>query len=274
MLREKSLAQMIEETESAIRAKPTDTEPRWLLFQLLCLTGTWDRAQNLLPTATGSVAPGKIGATAVAKLYQRLIEAEKHRTAVFAGLRAPEFLSHPPEWTLALIEALAFESIGDQTKADQQREVGLEAAPTVTGQTPQGRFDWLADADSRLGPVFEVIQSGVYYWVPLNEISSLFHPEPARIIDLVWSPVSLALTNGQVLQGHVPARYPGAEVASDSIRLGHQTQWREQGRTGTFGSGQKMWMHNAGEWAMRDIRECHFVTPTDNESLDSSCNDA
>lgn len=273
LLRKKSIAQMIQETEGVIRSQPTNTEPRWLLFQLLCLTGTWDRALKLLPSATGAIASGKTSEIAATQRYQQLIQAEKSRIEVFAGLSAPDFLSPAPAWMLALIEALTFEAIGDQFQADQQREIGLGAAPSVSGHTPQGDFEWIADADSRLGPVCEFMQGGQYHWIPLYEISSFFHPEPARIIDLVWSPVSLALTTGQVLQGHMPARYPGAETASDSIRLGHQTQWLEQGRTGSLGSGQKMWMHDTGEWAMRDVRECHFhaqVNHTNNKSIDGA----
>ncbi len=258
LLQDKCISQAIADTESAIRTEPVVPEHRWLLFQLLCLTGNWTRALTLLTLGAQAVAPGKAGAASVMLLYQQLIDAEQARGKVFAGLSSPTFFSQAPTWVLSLVEALAIESLGDQEAADKRRESALAAAPSVKGRTQMGSFEWFADADSRLGPVFELMHNGQYFWVPMSDVSSVFMPEPNRIVDLVWTPVSLSLTNGQVLQGHMPARYVGSEEASDAARLGRETLWREQGRTGTFGIGQKMWMHNAGDCALHDVRECHF----------------
>lgn len=258
LLRDKGIAQAIADTERSIRAEPTAPTHRWLLFQLLCLTGDWARARTLLPAAAHAVAPSKTGAASVAMLYEQLITAEQARDQVFAGLSAPAFLGQAPAWALSLVEALAIESLGDQAAADARREAGLADAPSVKGWTDKGAFEWLADADSRLGPVCELMHEGQYFWVPMDEVSAIFLPEPNRIADLVWTPVSLSLVNGQTLQAHMPARYAGSEHASDAARLGRETLWREQGSTGTFGIGQKMWMHDAGELALHDVRECHF----------------
>ena len=258
LLQNKGIAQAIADTEQRIRSEPTAPEHRWLLFQLLCLTGDWARARTLLPAGAHAVAPGKTGAASVAMLYEQLITAEQTRSQVFAGMSPPAFLSPAPAWALSLVEALAIESLGDQAAADARREAGLADAPTVQGWTDKGAFEWLADADSRLGPVCELMHEGQYFWVPMDEVSAIFLPEPSRIVDLVWTPVSLSLTNGQTLQAHMPARYAGSEHANDAARLGRETLWREQGTTGTFGIGQKMWMHNNGDWAMHDVRECHF----------------
>lgn len=247
------IKQRIGDTEAKIRAEPREFAHRRLLFQLLCLTGDWARAMKLLPTAAREEA-----GEAFARIYQPLIDAELARGEVFSGMRAPEFMGEPPEWALALVEALALESIGDQAAADGRRDAGLSAAPSVAGYSPLGGFDWMADADSRLGPVCEVMSAGKYFWVPFDRIAALFIPEPSDITDLIWTPVSLVLASGEVLQAHLPARYPGSEAGSDAVRLGRETHWREQGETGSFGLGQKMWMHGGGEWALLDVRECHF----------------
>src|SRR5574343_747314 len=256
-LKGKRLADAIAEVEADIRSKPMETAPRWLLVQLLCVVGDWPRAQKLLASAAPAVAPGKAGAMAVEQLYTQLMAAEQARTAVFAGTQAPAFVDDaPPEWVLQLVQALALEGVGDQAAADAARELALAQAPSVAGQCDQGDFAWLADADSRLGPVCEFVHHGQYVWAPLNRVAALHIQEPVRVIDFVWRPVRMVLDDGQVWQGHMPARYPGSEHGRDAVRLGLETVWKNQGQTCVVGLGQKMWMSDVGEWALSDMRDC------------------
>ena len=43
--------------------------------------------------------------------------------------------------------------------------------PSVSGKLDGQAFEWIADADSRLGPVLEACVNGRYYWVPLPRLS-------------------------------------------------------------------------------------------------------
>lgn len=58
MLRDALRAQSFEEikarTAEAVRKRPSDTRERWLLFQLLCIDGAWERALKQLQTWPGS----------------------------------------------------------------------------------------------------------------------------------------------------------------------------------------------------------------------------
>lgn len=277
MLKDKSLVDAIAEVEAQIRSNPDDAQPRWLLVQLLCVVGDWQRAQKLLASAAPAVAPGKAGAMAVEQQYTQLMQAEQVREAVFAGTQAPVFVddAQQPEWVLQLVQALACEGVGDQAAADAAREAALAQAPSVAGQCDQGAFAWLADADSRLGPVCEFVRHGQYFWVPLDRVVSLHMQEPARVLDFVWRPVRMVLQGGAAWQGHMPARYPGSEHGRDAVRLGRETLWKEQGQTRVAGMGQKMWMSDVGEWGLSDMRDCSFaaelapeLTPTQTPAPD------
>jgi type VI secretion system protein ImpE len=54
-------------------------------------------------------------------------------------------------------------------------------------------------------------------------------------------------------------RYPGSELADDAIRLARESRWREEGKTGVFGLGQKTWMTDAGDVGLLDLRVITFA---------------
>ena len=47
-------------------------------------------------------------------------------------------------------------------------ELAIHLRGSLNGQP----FEWVADADSRLGPVMEAIINGRYYWVPFARLAS------------------------------------------------------------------------------------------------------
>ena len=57
-------------------------------------------------------------------------------------------------------------------------------------------FDWIADADSRLGPVLEVVLNGRYTWVPFDALSKVSIDAPEDLRDMVWLPAQLMFDNG------------------------------------------------------------------------------
>ncbi|MBF2998639.1 virulence protein SciE type, partial [Pseudomonas aeruginosa] len=75
------------------------------------------------------------------------------------------------------------------------------------GRIGEAPFAWLADADTRLGPVLEVIFNGRYAWLPMSNLRSLKVEAPSDLRDLVWLPAELTLANGGVTVALLPARY-------------------------------------------------------------------
>lgn len=258
LIKERTLAQLLADTEARIRAQPMDKAARWVLFQVLCLIGDWPRALRQLPMAVEGVTAGAREIERVAAGYRGLIQAELARAEVFAGMRAPEFEGEPVPWMLALVEALALSSLGNQGEADARRSEGLGTAPSVGGCCERGQFAWLADGDSRLGPVLEVMFEGRYLWLGLDQVQTFSVLPPSRMVDLVWAPVAVTLLSGDLLPGHLPARYSGSETGNDALRLGYETLWHEEGETAVIGAGRKMWMSDAGEWGIFDLGECRL----------------
>jgi len=71
------------------------------------------------------------------------------------------------------------------------RNEAFELAPATAGTIDGEDFDWLADADVRMGPMLEAIINGQYYWIPFQQIQAIRIEEPADLRDVVWMPAYL-----------------------------------------------------------------------------------
>ncbi|WP_211460492.1 type VI secretion system accessory protein TagJ [Collimonas silvisoli] len=266
LLQQNSLADVLLQIETKVRAAPADIKLRWTLFQILCLLGYWPRALKQLQVCGRMQA----GLATVAHGMRDLIRAESMRNAVFAGKARPGAMAADlPAWANGLLDALRHAADGNPAAADDARENALSSAPEVSGVSALGRFDWIADSDSRLGPTAEFIVGGMLRWCPFSELAALRIHAPDSMLELIWARVDCNLRDGTRLKGYMPARYPGSENADDALRLSRQTMWSEVGRSGVFGLGQKTWMTDGGDIALLDMRELRF--DVDN-SGDGPCN--
>lgn len=234
-----------------VRAAPADAKLRVFLAQLLLVMGQWERALTQLRVAAELDA----GAIAMARTYEAAIRCEALRTEVFAGRRRPLVFGDPEPWIALAFEALARAAQGAHAEAQQLREAAWGDAPAVAGRADQTSFEWLCDADSRLGPLLEAIVDGKYYWIPFHRIARIDIEPPSDLRDLVWTPVHFRWTNGGEAVGFVPSRYPGSESSPDSeIRLARKTEWTEV-TAGTFhGAGQRLFATDADERGLLDTR--------------------
>ncbi|WP_321872825.1 type VI secretion system accessory protein TagJ [Burkholderia ubonensis] len=248
------LIEQLECVEARVRAQPTTASHRWALFQLMCVTGQWARAIQQLRAWAG-LGPDRMPA---ALAYRDLIRAERWRAQVVDGQQRPGFVLTPPLWVENLIDALNLTADGRTAQADDVREAALDAAPTVVAHTPRGEAAWIADSDSRFGPVCEFITAGHYRWVPLSDLTAWRMSSPTTLVDLVWAPCALTLEDGSAICGFVPARYPGSEAGDDTLRLGRKTVWRETGRAGTIALGQKTWITARGDFGLFDLPQTRF----------------
>lgn len=245
--------------EEEIRQQPGDASRRWALFQWLCIARQWERAIRQLQVF------GQLDADSVplVQTCRDLIKAERWRERVLLGLEAPGYvLDEPPEWMLGLVAALELTGRGEVGAADDARERALDAAPQTSGRAGEMSFSWIADSDSRLGPVCEIMTSGSYRWLALAEVEGLQVVRPAALMDLVWARCSVTLKDGTVVRGFMPARYPQLPTGhadTDLLAMGHQTMWHETGRTGIVAAGRKTWATSAGDIGLFELTDCTFV---------------
>jgi type VI secretion system protein ImpE len=191
---------------------------------------------------------------------------------VFAGDKTPLIFGEPASWIAELVEALRLSAKGDAEAARRLREHAFEEAPASPGtltiasgpkQTGSERdveFAWLADADSRLGPVLEAIVNGRYYWVPLVRIKHVIVDAPEDLRDLVWLPARFLWANEGEAVGMIPTRYVGSERSQDSqIRLARRTEWNQPAEGVFEGIGQRLLATDEGEYDILNVRQIRFA---------------
>ncbi len=239
-----------------VRGKPQDAKLRVFMFQLLCVLGQWERALNQLNVAR-ELDPATLP---MVQTYREAIACEALRREVFAGHKVPMLFGEPETWIALLIEALLREGRGEPDAARKLRAQALEEAPATAGQlvkgeNPPAAFQWIADADSRLGPTLEAVINGRYYWLPWNRLAQVTIDPPQDLRDRVWMPAQFEFTNGGNVVGLIPTRYPGTELAAGGpLAMGRATEWRESAPGEYEGLGQRLITTDADEFALMDLR--------------------
>ena len=238
--------------QEQVKARPADAKLRVFLFQLLAVLGQWERALNQLNVAA-TLDPG---ALAMAQMYREAIRCEVLRARVFEGKTAPMVFGAPEQWLALLVEALLQEGRGNFDEGAALRARALEEAPTSPGTLDNQPFEWIADADSRLGPVIEGVINGRYYWIPFDCLTRLHVDQPTDLRDTVWMPAHFTFANGGESVGVIPTRYPGTEASADGqIVLAHRTEWNEPHPGLFLGLGQRLLTTDSGDASIMDIRE-------------------
>jgi type VI secretion system protein ImpE len=240
----------LEQLKGEVRRAPRDAKLRTFLFQLFCITGAWERAL-IQVAAAGELDPAAIP---MAQTYRTLIRCEVLRERIFAGQRTPTLFGDPEPWMSLQIEALRLLASGKPAEAAALRDQAFEAAPATSGTLNGEAFEWIADADPRLGPVLEAIVEGRYVWVPFHRLSKVAQEAPTDLRDQVWMPANFVWANGGEGVGFIPARYPGSQNAEASLALGHRTEWQQQIDGWPLGLGQRMLATDTGETALLDVR--------------------
>jgi type VI secretion system protein ImpE len=245
------LNDLLAEGQNSVRGEPANAKRRIMLFQLLILSGQWERALTQL----GVVNDMDAEADDFVRTYREVIRCELFRKEVFAGSRTPLVLGEPPEWIARLTEALRLLGEGRVEEAAALRAAAFDAAAAVSGRLNGASFEWIADADVRLGPVCEAIVNGKYYWIPFERLTRIEVEAPTDLRDLIWAPAKLTFQNGGEQVAFLPARYPGSEASQDDdVRMCRKTEWQDLGSETHVGLGQRMLATDAGETAILEAR--------------------
>lgn len=213
LLREGNPEGALASLQDAVRAHPGDYKLRVFLFQLLCVRGQWSRALNQLNVCAEMDAE----ALAMRETYRDAIGCEALRTEVFAGRRAPMLFGEPEPWLAMMVEALLRKGAGDSATSASLRQQAFDAAPATSGTLDGQAFEWIADADMRLGPLIEAVINGRYYWVPFSRLERVQLEPPEDLRDFVWAFANLKFSNGGEMPALIPARYPGSEASEDGL---------------------------------------------------------
>lgn len=257
-LRNNDPAKALAAATSLVKKAPADPRCRVALFQLLVLTGQWDRALTQAKVAAEMDA----GALPMARSFEVLIACEQLRERVMRARMTPLIMGEPPQWLASFFEALRLDNDGKHDAARQLRESALETVAAVPGRIDGQAFEWLSDADSRFGPALEVCISGKYYWVPYDQIRRIVIEAPADLRDFAWIPAEITLANAGQIPCFLPARYPGSEKHENgAVVLGRSTEWLEPTAGSYVGSGQRELASDVSTYPLLNCRLIEFDMP-------------
>jgi type VI secretion system protein ImpE len=210
-----------------LRNDPTDSKRRTILFELLCFSGDYDRAEKQLDILADSSREAAMGSL----LYRAALQAERTRSRMFESGDFPH-----------------------------------GAAPAISGQVDGRECESIEDADPRLGARLEVYAAGAYLWIPFEHISLLEIQPPKRLRDLLWIPAMLhtgpAFKGRELGEVLLPVLTPLAWKHPDGqVRLGRQTQWQESADGDAIPAGQKMFVADEKECPILEVRRLQFSAP-------------
>ena len=226
LFRAGKLKEAIQVLTAELRDHPADSKRRTFLFELLCFNGEFDRAEKHLNVLADAGKDAQMGAV----LYFSALHAERVRLEQFRQ--------------------------GDMPTGAPAREF----AGTLN-DTP---FTSMVDADPRIGARLELFAAGAYLWIPFEHIVSIEMEAPRKLRDLLWAP-ALVRTGpefrdkelGEVL---IPVLYPNSFAdASESVRLGRETNWREVESGEPIPVGQKMFLVDGEEFPLLEVRRIEFA---------------
>jgi type VI secretion system protein ImpE len=263
-------AAALQALQQQVRGKAADPQLRVFLFQLLCVLGQWQRAHDQLKVC-GELDAGTL---AMVNTYGAALQCEVARDAVFAGRHLPHVFGPPAAWVALLAQALQLDAQGHAEQAAALRSQALDQAPASAGvahshsATPEGQaaeqaFAWIADADSRLGPVLEVIINGRYGWVPFVHLREVTIEPVTDLRDLVWAPAHLEFINGGDTVALLPVRYPGA-VGDAALQMSRKTEWQAMPHDQFSGQGQRVLATDVAEFGLLELQRITLsAAPTD-----------
>jgi len=208
-----------------LRDHPTDMGQRTFLFELLCFSGDYDRAEKQLSVLAQGGTQAEMGAV----LYYAALHAEKTRHEVF-----------------------------------ERQQFSKDVSVASPGGTLNGRpFQSLRDADPDLGARLEVFAAGAYLWIPFEHLASVEMEPPRKLRDTLWRPA--IVTAGPSFEGAelgevlIPAVYPFSwRHPNEAVWLGRATDWAADDEGKEYPSGQKIWLLDGEEVPFLEIRSLEF----------------
>lgn len=226
LFRAGKLSEAISALNEALRNDPSNQKQRTFLFELLCFSGDYDRAEKQLNILEKEGSKDSFLGTL---LYKAALNAERTRQEMFERKTYPKQVLN-----------------------------GVSAA--VQGKLNGKEFQSLSDADPRIGEKLEVFAAGDYMWISFQDIAAVHLESPKRLRDLLWAPAKLitgptfrSRDLGEIL---LPAISPGSwQHPDDEVKLGRISEWCEDEAGEVAPFGQKSLLVDGEEVPFLEIRE-------------------
>ena len=240
LFRAGKLSEAISALNDALRNDPSNQRQRTFLFELLCFSGDYDRAEKQLNILEQEGSKDSFLGTL---LYKAALNAEKTRQEMFENRTYPKQLVNG-------------------------------AVTAVRGKLNGKEFQSLSDADPRIGEKLEVFAAGDYMWISYHDIASVHLEPPKRLRDLLWAPAKLVTGPtfrsrdlGEIL---LPVLSPGSwQHPDDPVKLGRVSDWCEDETGEVAPFGQKTLLVDEEEIPFLEIRELEIYPLNQSASPES-----
>jgi type VI secretion system protein ImpE len=257
LLEANQLSAAIAELTQEVKQRPADSRLRTFLFEVLCFSGDFDRAERQLDVIGHQDEKTGIGV----EVYRNLIRAESARKKLFTEGLKPAFLSNVPAYVTAQLEAVNCLRGGELVEAKARLAQSQMEVPLLKCRVNGTEFTGFRDSDDRTASILEVFAQDVYAWVPFEQIVKLTINAPKHLRDLLWVPATMEVVDRPPVEVFLPVLYAGSEQnENDQIRLGRMTDWLALDEGMAAGVGQKVFLAEDEEKAILEIRELEFET--------------
>ncbi len=231
LYRNGELKEAIKVLGEELRSNPLDTKRRTFLFELLCFTGNFDRAEKQLDV----LADANSQAAAGALMYRSALHAERTRQELFRKRAYPE--------------------------------ANATAEPR-SGQWNGQEFSHLHDADPRIGANLEVFIAGSYTWIPMKYMEQIEIEKPQTLRDLIWARARVQTSAAFRLQdlGEVllPVLSPFTfEQTDETVQLGRSSVWEVSDAGVETPFGQKLMWIDGEEVPLLELRSIEWNAPVE-----------
>jgi len=255
LLESGKLSAAVEQLSQDVRAHPVDSRRRTFLFELLCLTGDYERAGRQLDVIAQQNPETETGI----EVYRGILAAEKARARLTSDGLMPDFLLKPPPFAILHLEAVNRLREGHAAEARGLLEKAAESETPAGGRADGEAFADFSDQDAVLGCLLELFLHDRYVWIPFVHIKHLSISAPKKLRDLIWIPAALETIEGPVGGVFIPVLYRDSwRHANDQVRLGRMTDWQALGEGLVGGMGQRVFFVDEGEKAILELRELEF----------------
>lgn len=252
------LAGAIEAVTKEVKAKPTDPGPRTFLFELLLFSGDLDRSEKQMEVLGTQGTEAQLGVM----VFRNCLKAERDREKLFTKALAPKFLTEPPHYVDAHVEAIKRTLEGNFAEARELLDKAEEARPSFPGTLNGVPFEDFRDYDDFLGPVFEVFVNDQYCWVSIEQVVKLKVQPPKKLRDLYWATASIESRDGSKGDVMLPCLYPRTATHADAeVRLGRMTAWHELAADVLQGRGSKTYLVGEAEHTLPELLDLTFGEP-------------
>lgn len=257
------LGEAIDALIQSVKARPTDIQQRTFLFELLCFSGDYDRAEKQLDVLAGQSAHAELGA----QIYRNALSAERARQRLFTEGQLPHFLAEPPAYVGLHLAAINYLREGHYAEARALLDQAEEERPALAGKLNGEPFSDFRDYDDLTAPVLEMFIQERYVWMPFEQIKSITIEPPKRLRDLLWATARIEHIDEKIEKiGDVflPVLYAGSSGHSnEQVKLGRMTEWTTITDELVVAAGMRLFLVDGKDLSIMESHNLEFNLPAD-----------